>query len=392
MIRLKKSRIIVIGLISIIGLFFLGTILVNKTRNSSYDHLDKIDQNMFQQLSSIYTGFENSSDKLWNSNYRLDKKPLILIRVSQDNSFNWAYAYAVNVEGMGNWMTAKEIKMPDSLHLPKIYRIAKFDPSFIKLNFVGNFQTRQINGGKTFLLKYHPDLVKSKSIGYNFSTFLIHESFHAFKQEHWLYDQNGDSIQNFPYDLENLALIHLELKLLDKAIYGQDANVATETLKEWAIIRTYRYYKWPQLKDEQKAEAIEGTATYMEHVYNNFITSAVSEPDTKNNFDQMFRNIVKTPNPDSRFSEQTPLERSIRYYTGAVLGLIMDKMKINWKDQIEDSSKTRGKAQYEILKHYYGIEDSDNLKSQVEKIKSKYNYEESVKLGEELINNIKNKN
>ncbi|MCQ6530700.1 hypothetical protein [Bacillus mycoides] len=258
------------------------------------------------------------------------------------------------------------------------------------MNFIGNFATRKINGTKTFSLKYHPDLVKNPPLQHDFSSFLIHESFHAFKQENWLYDQNGDDINNFPYNLENLALIHLELKLLDKALYTEGENITKEALKEWTIIRTYRYNKWPQLKDEQKAEAIEGTATYMEIVYNKLITNT-SKENTITFFDQMFLNLVKKPISDSRFGEETALERSIRYSTGAALGLIMDKIKMDWKKQIEDSSKTRGKTQYEILKNYYELTETNNLKSQIEKIKLKYNYDKSVKLSEELITNIKSK-
>ena len=61
--------------------------------------------------------------------------------------------------------------------------------------------------------------------------------------------------------------------------------------------------------------------------------------------------------------------RPIKYETGAALGLIMDKLNIDWKYDIEDSPNKNGETQYEILKKYFNISDkdvSDNIMKKIE--------------------------
>lgn len=62
----------------------LGSIILNKTYHTEFKSLDNTDQNMLKELSTIYKSFEESSDKLWNEDYRFEKMPLVLIRSNKD--------------------------------------------------------------------------------------------------------------------------------------------------------------------------------------------------------------------------------------------------------------------------------------------------------------------
>lgn len=103
-----------------------------------------------------------------------------------------------------------------------------------------------------------------------FSSFLLHEAFHVYKPKDWIYDSNGgESIHEYPINKENYALMGLEFKLLDKAMIDKNTENVNQALYDWTIVRNYRYKKWPQLIGETKAEAIEGSARYLEYRYSN---------------------------------------------------------------------------------------------------------------------------
>ena len=45
-----------------------------------------------------------------------------------------------------------------------------------------------------FYLKYHPKMFSNPDLYFDFSSFLLHEGFHAYKQKDWTYDANGESL------------------------------------------------------------------------------------------------------------------------------------------------------------------------------------------------------
>jgi len=224
----------------------------------------------------------------------------------------------------------------------------------------------------------------------NFSSFLLHEAFHTYKQKDWLYDSNdGEYIENYPYDKENYALIGLEFKLLDECMQANNVNEIKNYLREWTIIRTYRYKKWLQLLAETNTEAIEGTARYIEYSYSKLIEGKLTVLAKKQEpyyvtFSEAYNYIANNQAESPNY-----LERPMRYETGAALGLIMDKANINWKTEIEDSKDKRGKTQYQILKEYFNVSNEDISDKNVDKIKNENNYNELIKSGEKIVNLIK---
>ncbi len=312
---------------------------------------------MFEQLSNIYNQFEKNSDKLWNDNYRLNELLKILIRTNKDKGIIRKYAYAINVKGIKNSIISEKIDMPKSLNLPPVYRVSKFDIDMISTCFPSNFGTLDIDGENVFYFKYHHKMIENPDLYFDFSSFLLHESFHVYNQKDWTYDKNdGEYIENYPESKENYALMGLEFKLLDKYMESTNKEEIKKYLKDWTIVRTYRYEKWPQLMAETNTEAIEGVARYIEYRYSKLTGGRLTvlanqEKPYHVTFSHAFDCFA-----DGTAKPISYLKRPIKYETGSALGLIMDKLGINWKEDIEDGKGKDGKTQYEILKKYFNIQ------------------------------------
>ena len=391
---MKKSKnklfIIILSIIVLLVGAVLIDIILNKTYKTSYESFDSVDKEMFEELSQIYKQFDKNSDQLWGDKDKLNKMPLILIRTNKDKGIIRKYAYAINVKGIENSIFAEKMDMPSSLNLPTVYRLSKFDINMISTWLPSNFGTVDINKENTFYFKYNPKMIENPDLYFDFSSFLIHESFHTYNQKDWTYDKNdGEYIENYPVNKENYALMGLEFKLLDKCMEEKNIEEVKKHLKEWTIVRTYRYKKWPQLIGETNSEAIEGTARYMEYKYSKLTGGKLTVLANKEKpyhitFTHAFNCI-------SNGIGETPvyLDRPMKYETGAALGLIMDKLNINWKDAIEDSSNKNGETQYEILKKYFNISDKDVSDNVMKKIEEENNYNELLNKGQKIVD-IKN--
>lgn len=386
-----KNAIKVLGIIIIIlVLWIIISIISNKIIKIKYNSLDIKDKMMITGLSKVYNTFQYNTDKLWNEKYKLNEIPILLIKANKSNGLIRNQAYAININKYTNNIFSSEIDIPESLGLPKVYRVTKFDPKTLATWLPGNFGTINIKGEEVFYFKYCPEMFKNPDLYYKFSLVLIHESFHICKQKNWLYDSNnGEYIENYPHTKENYALIGLEFELLDKCMESNNINEIKEYMKQWTVVRTYKYKKWPQLLAETNTEAIEGTARYMEYAYSKLVGKhltvlSIKQPPYHITFSDAFNYIANNKGESPKY-----LERPIRYETGSALGLIMDKLNINWKDKIEDSKQKSGKAQYQILKEYFNISDKDISEENLDKIKNENNYNELIKSGEKIVRLIK---
>ncbi|MDZ5253656.1 hypothetical protein [Clostridium sp. LIBA-8841] len=386
----SKGKIIIISLVILLLCIVSGNILINKFYNTNYNNFNSVDKEMFNKLSDIYKEFHKNGDQLW-PDYDFEKMPLILIRTYKDKGILRKYAYAINVEGMKEGIFSKEVTMPKDLDLPKIYRISSLNPQLFKSFMPGNFGEIDIKGQKVFYFKYNPKMIENPDLYFDFSSFLLHESFHTYKQENWEYDKNdGEYIENYPNNKGNYALIGVEFSLLDKALETNNKEDIEKYLKDWTIIRTYRYEKWPQLKNETNTEAIEGTARYMEYEYSKLTGGKLTVLANKEapyhvSFIHAFNYIANGEAESPEF-----LKRPMRYEVGAALGLLMDELNINWKSQIEDSKDNPGETQYEILKKYFNITDKDVNEKTIKSIEDENNYNELLKQGEKIVNLTKN--
>ncbi len=156
-------------------------------------------------------------------------------------------------------------------------------------------------------------------------------------------------------------------------------------LRDWTVVRNYRYYKWPQLIGETKAEAIEGSARYLEYRYSkltggNLMVLATKQEPYHVTFMQTYDFIANGQAESPSF-----LERSMRYETGAALELTMDKVNIPWKEAIEDvPGKKPGITPYEILSNYFKM-NLTTIESQLSEIKEVYDYDALRKQGAKIV-------
>ncbi|WP_462392695.1 hypothetical protein, partial [Clostridium cadaveris] len=337
------------------------------------------------KLSEIYKEFDENREKLW-PDYDFEKKPLILIRNYKDKGVLRKYAYAVNVDGIKEGIFSTEVTLPKDLNLPKVYRLSSLDPKIFKTLMIGNFGTVDIKGEKVFYFKYNQKMIENPDLYFDFSSFLLHESFHVFKQKNWEYDKNDkEYIEDYPNNKENYALMGVEFSLLDKGLKTDNKDDIKKYLKDWTMIRGYKYRKWPQLKNETNTEAIEGTARYMEYKYSKLtggrLTVLANEKSPYHiSFIQAFNYIA---NGEAKSLEY--LKRPMRYEVGSALGLMMDELNIDWKNQIEDSKDNKGRTQYEILEKYFNISDKDISEETIQNIENENNYNELLIQGKKLV-------
>ncbi|MFR4582638.1 hypothetical protein [Clostridium cadaveris] len=381
----SKGKIITIILIALLLGLFTSNILINKFYKVKYENFNSVDKEMFNKLSEIYKEFDENREKLW-PDYDFEKKPLILIRNYKDKGVLRKYAYAVNVDRIKEGIFSTEVTLPKDLNLPKVYRLSSLDPKIFKTLMIGNFGTVDIKGEKVFYFKYNQKMIENPDLYFDFSSFLLHESFHVFKQKNWEYDKNDkEYIEDYPNNKENYGLMGVEFSLLDKGLKTDNKDDIKKYLKDWTMIRGYKYRKWPQLKNETNTEAIEGTARYMEYKYSKLtggrLTVLANEKSPYHiSFIQAFNYIA---NGEAKSLEY--LKRPMRYEVGSALGLMMDELNIDWKNQIEDSKDNKGRTQYEILEKYFNISDKDISEETIQNIENENNYNELLIQGKKLV-------
>ncbi|MDK2584510.1 hypothetical protein QOZ83_01440 [Romboutsia sedimentorum] len=391
--KYNKTILIITTIFIIMVICLVVDIILNKTLHTKYEKFNSTDKEMFEKLSNIYGEFNENSDELWSENYKLNEMPMILIRTNKDKGIVRKYAYAINVGDIDKSIFAKKMTMPKGLKLPQVYRLSKFDTNMISTWFPSNFGTINLEGKQAFYFKYHPKMIENPDLYFDFSSFLLHESFHVYNQENWMYDKlgNGEYIENYPTNKENYALMGVEFELLDKCMQENNKSEIKRYLKQWTMIRAYRYEKWPQLIAETKTEAIEGTARYIEYKYSKLMGENLTVLATKDKpyhvtFTYAFDCIASGKGPETSY-----LKRTMKYETGSALGLIMDNVNIKWKKDIEDSKSERGETQYEILKKYFNISNEDIIEDNIKQIKEQNNYNALLQKGQAIVDLENNK-
>ncbi|MBO3446348.1 hypothetical protein [Clostridium sp. CCUG 7971] len=104
----SKALIIILSTIALLVIAIVSDIGLNKLYKTKYEEFDSVDKEMFIQLSSIYKQFNENSDELWNDKYKLNEKPIVLIRTNKDKGIIRKYAYAVNIKGIEKSVLAKK--------------------------------------------------------------------------------------------------------------------------------------------------------------------------------------------------------------------------------------------------------------------------------------------
>jgi len=320
-----------------------------------YAGLDDVDRTMFDQLAAQYEAFSTEPQKIWTETYRYDQEPLVLVRTDTDRSVVSRYTYLINMSELVDTSQMRQVSFDQYPTLTDVRVSNTFELTNFDLLLPANFTVDTIGDREVLLFKYNPAMFSdAPPDGLPFDLFSMHEAFHVNKQADWTYDKDaGDRIFDYPYTDEHFRLLQAEYAILGQVETAlDDAEPDRAQLNalatDLAQIREARYARWPQLSAQDNAEAIEGTAKYVERAYQ--ITQGV-RPQPLNFASAL---DILWSDPDQR----TTLERTAGYYTGAQLGFLLDQIRPEWKLDIEPAPQGAGMTPFASLRAATGVSEA----------------------------------
>ncbi len=186
------------------------------------------------------------------------------------------------------------------------------------------------NGEKIAIVGLH--YMKNLSIEKIYSI-IVHESFHVFQSRGDMYYMCGDplGILDYKFEMDNLYYRALERTALEKAVNSIEKKDFQLYLNKFIQYRNERIklLKEEALRFELGLETMEGTAAYVE------IKGLISTSGKELN------EVLKTYEGIMKFTYKT-LEnfRQDCYFTGAYIGLILDRLDKDWTEKYNKYEKS----------------------------------------------------
>lgn len=341
----KKTAIIlcVLVTISLFAIIVLGLDAFLNQNNSEIEKLPKWDKRALEDLhKSFLADDEDKESEFWKG-FNLSKQSILLI------SKESGYAYLVNPTKNVKSIFAKRVN--ESKHESRghkkfrVYRLSRFYPGIYKIKiFGGNFNTigesTKVLGNEVYYLKFDSASFTKQYSSKHFATFLYHESFHYYMQNHW---RGGSRFSGNLSEMDE-NLLEQKLRLLDDARNLMDERVLdrhklTEIAQDILKVEKQREKENPKyVVKERMFETVEGTATYV-----GILASRAVEYD----FGPMY--FDNTKNAD--FSSVIPFYKSgkleegflrdrLPYETGAELALILHSLapEDNWQQYLNEQN------------------------------------------------------
>jgi len=159
---------------------------------------------------------------------------------------------------------------------------------------------------------------------------LVHEMFHAFQRTHNESRYPHDlKMLDYPDDVDNYAIRHIENVLLADAVLNDDLGVKRELLENYLAMRKYRENLIGDIiKQEYYAETIEGMAEY--------IGSMALKQISYEKYNDRVKGFIKNLRIlDNRFFDT----RRLSYYAGAVFCILLSEVGINVHHKIGETEK-----------------------------------------------------
>ncbi|HEX7402331.1 MAG TPA: hypothetical protein VF369_09145 [candidate division Zixibacteria bacterium] len=232
--------------------------------------------------------------------------------------------------------------------------------------------------------------------------FIVHENFHEFQQY-----GNHPAFGEIPWereelypiqDRQNTALAYLEMRLLMDALkmmQAGDREKCGEYVKQFVAVRDYRWKQGdPFVKRYEQAEEInEGTAKYVEVKSVSLVPKLmyVSSLDGLTtpllaDFDSLtlYRYLLDDFQNRITGNAISPVDvgRYRIYPVGSAQGVLLDYLKIDWKDQTQRAGPEFTYVQ--LFKQSLKIKD-DQLAALLEKARENYDYEKVLASTDKLI-------
>ncbi|WP_374460210.1 hypothetical protein [Microbacterium sp.] len=352
--RRRRFAPVILGVLTVLALGIGGVIawrLLAPTP-SDYEGLDATDKEMLTQLSEQYDVAAAHAAEIWTDAYRYEDQPLVLLRTDGEKSSFWSHAILVNMSGVTDTSGMTKLDVPGATHLDDVRISRTFAVGDALLYAPSNFGVIEVGGDDVLAFKYNQTMLDTETTtSQGFQRFSLHENFHVTKQGldpeapgAWPWVAGG-LIPDYPHTEAQYELLRVEARIFDKVETETDPQALATLASDLATVRMARHTTWPTLELEIEVEAIEGTATYVERAFD----KARGLTPVQTTFTDGLDALIDAPD------QQTVLERDYSYFTGAQLGLLLDRIAPDWKTQIEPAPVGSASTPFATLQRVTGV-------------------------------------
>ncbi|MEW2008648.1 hypothetical protein AB0300_04165 [Microbacterium sp. NPDC078814] len=352
--RRRRFAPVILGVLAVLALGIGGVIawrLLAPTP-SDYEGLDATDKEMLTQLSEQYDVAAAHAAEIWTDAYRYEDQPLVLLRTDGEKSSFWSHAILVNMSGVTDTSGMTKLDVPGATHLDDVRISRTFAVGDALLYAPSNFGVIEVGGDDVLAFKYNQTMLDTETTtSQGFQRFSLHENFHVTKQgldpeapDAWPWVAGG-LIPDYPHTEAQYELLRVEARIFDKVETETDPQALATLASDLATVRMARHTTWPTLELEIEVEAIEGTATYVERAFD----KARGLTPVQTTFTDGLDALIDDPD------QQTVLERDYSYFTGAQLGLLLDRIAPDWKTQIEPAPVGSASTPFATLQRVTGV-------------------------------------
>ncbi len=320
--------------------------------------LDATDKSLFTYLAQAYALFKTDGPRVWSKDFQFDQVPLLLVRT--DKAGKAQYAYLVNYPNPQKVAGAEPVTLPDGVNLPPVYRLNEI-PNADRLNDALPFDYfYPVNDSQVYMARYYSDASANPTAvptSFQWIRYLVHEGVHKFQIESWAQPEEQQDQASYPLESDNVALMMLEHKILLDALAADNDQAVQEKVQQFLAVRSERMKKWPTVGAVDNAQELtEGSARYVE-----FRLDAIAGAANERSVDVELGHIFKLKDDIRSY-----LTFGRHYATGAALGLLLDRLGVDWKPQAE-----KGVTPYDILAAKYAATAPAGL---LEKVFTAYNF------------------
>ena len=322
--------------LTLIFIFFHFSSSSSKPRSMEWTQSDS---SALKALSGIIHLFKFSSDRIW-PHYDLSKRAFIFylpdrwtLFVNESKNVTEFEPYPKDWPNIGT---------------PALFHRGRYNNLSGQLEFnyeIDSLQTVAIGLPLEMLHTFpHPE-------AYLFG-FIAHEAFHQYQYDSfadipWAREERYPILNN-----ENIAYAYIEMQLLVDAVqsaYQNNTRAVEKYLKQFVAVRNYRWHHLdPFIKEfEQGLEIREGTAQYVQVKCLELFKELPTEEMNNELALEFSKDLASVSMPDyliddfqNRFSNNSvspdDMARNRIYPVGSALGLLLDFLKIDWKEKAQN--------------------------------------------------------
>ncbi|MFJ3028256.1 hypothetical protein ACIPEQ_05370 [Curtobacterium sp. NPDC087080] len=340
--RLHRVRTVFLALLAAGALVLTGSVtwrLAGPYPSGSWASLDDTDRTMFRQLSEEFERARQDPAGMWTEDYHYEEQPFVLLRTSGPWKLDWSYAYLVNMSDRTDVSGMRRVELPGMPLLDDVRVSKRFAFSEPWLHVKSQFGNIEVGGHRVLAFKFHPGMFGDDvPTNADFRHFAAHEHFHVAVQGiepgdpgYWDYDDGGRL--DVPASPEHRRLLRAEMAAFTAATGTDDPTAVSRAATDAARLRLARYERWPELRQQDGIETVEGTATYFETAVND--DAATSDaPTLLDVFDEYADELV---------------DRDLYYSSGLAVGWVLDVLAPGWRVELSERAPTDHPTLFDLL-------------------------------------------